>query len=214
MSVIKWKKAVNDWVSVYRDAIKRRLKKDKNLSDLDDKAAARENLEIVGDNVTSHQHDSIYVPMIDAEAEERKAKDEEILAELETLKAQEDSSLKDLIQSLVNSETAANQKISNLNNQISSTQSRLNTNVSKASSQADIGAKTIYVSGSSISNSSATVEYNSAYSNKSYNTNSGVGSGTYTLRDLINALVNVSHTHHTTTSSVQCNCDCDCVCRG
>lgn len=207
MSVIKWKKAIGDWASVYKDIIERRLKKDKNLSDVPDKAAARENLEINGDNVTSHQHDSTYIPMINKEVAERKATDEEILSQLNILKEKEDSSLKDLIQALIDNETAANQKISNLNNQISSTESRLNSNISNATSQANINARTISVPGSSVSSSSMTLGDSSIGSTRTtYNTSSGIGCGTYNLVDVLNALVSASHTH-----SMTSNCECVCA---
>lgn len=39
----------------------------------------------------------------------------------------------------------------------------------------------------------------------------GVGAGTYTLQQIIQQLVNKSHTHTTTSN---CNCNCDCTCSG
>lgn len=38
----------------------------------------------------------------------------------------------------------------------------------------------------------------------------GIGAGTYTLKNLLQQLVNKSHGHSTKTISLDCNCDCDC----
>lgn len=46
MPVLKWKNKKGEWVPLYVNDIKNRLRKDKNLSDLDDLNEARENLGI------------------------------------------------------------------------------------------------------------------------------------------------------------------------
>jgi hypothetical protein len=65
--VLKWlkdkKDGINHWVGLYTDALANRLRRDKNLGDLTNPAAARENLQLTGD-VTDHHHDSHYEPMI------------------------------------------------------------------------------------------------------------------------------------------------------
>lgn len=63
MSILKWKKN-NKWISIYADAIKNRLMRTANLSDLTDKTAALNNLELTGD-VETHHHDSRYLPMFE-----------------------------------------------------------------------------------------------------------------------------------------------------
>lgn len=65
MATIKYHNNDGDWVSLYVDAINNRLRKDKNLSDLLDKAAARTNLELTGDNNHTHYHDDRYLPKIE-----------------------------------------------------------------------------------------------------------------------------------------------------
>lgn len=63
MSILKWKKN-NKWISIYADAIKNRLIRTANLSDLTDKTAALNNLGLTGD-VETHHHDSRYLPMFE-----------------------------------------------------------------------------------------------------------------------------------------------------
>ena len=65
MATIKYHNNDGTWVSLYTDAIKNRLRKDKNLSDLLDKAEARKNLELTGDNNHTHYHDDRYLPKIE-----------------------------------------------------------------------------------------------------------------------------------------------------
>lgn len=43
-----------------------------------------------------------------------------------------------------------------------------------------------------------------------YTTNTGLGAGTYTLQNLLQQLVNRSHTHSTTKRVEKSNCNCDC----
>ena len=63
MSILKWKKN-NKWISIYADAIKNRLMRTANLSNLTDKTAALNNLGLTGD-VETHHHDSRYLPMFE-----------------------------------------------------------------------------------------------------------------------------------------------------
>lgn len=63
MSILKWKKN-NKWISIYADAIKNRLMRTANLSDLTDKTAALNNLGLTGD-VETHHHDSRYLPIFE-----------------------------------------------------------------------------------------------------------------------------------------------------
>ena len=63
--ILKWKDFSGKWITLYRTAILNRLRKDKNLSDLTNKAEARKNLELTNE-VTTHYHDTRYQPKIDA----------------------------------------------------------------------------------------------------------------------------------------------------
>lgn len=73
---LKLKTADDEWTQIYGNAINNRLRKDENLSDVDNKAEARKNLEIIGDNNTTHYHDDRYIPLIEAEEAARKKEDE------------------------------------------------------------------------------------------------------------------------------------------
>lgn len=63
--ILKWKDFSGKWITLYRTAILNRLRRDKNLSDLTDRADARKNLELVNE-VTTHYHDARYQPKFDA----------------------------------------------------------------------------------------------------------------------------------------------------
>jgi hypothetical protein len=66
MALLKWKKGVNEWLTFYVDAIRNRLRRDLNLSDLTDILTARKNLEIYGDSNKTHFHDDRYIPLINS----------------------------------------------------------------------------------------------------------------------------------------------------
>lgn len=65
MSTLKYKLR-DGWNILYGGILSRVLRKDRNLSELTNKSAARQNLELNGDNNTTHYHDSRYIPLINA----------------------------------------------------------------------------------------------------------------------------------------------------
>ena len=65
MRILKYK-TDNGWVSLYTYVLSLFMRKSKNLSDIENKAEALENLELVGESITSHSHDSKYLPLIQA----------------------------------------------------------------------------------------------------------------------------------------------------
>lgn len=81
MSVLKVYKN-KKWEVLYANEIALRLKKTANLSDIPDKKEARTNLEIEGDNITTHNHNSIYLPLI----KESKDLANQVLQALDTVK--------------------------------------------------------------------------------------------------------------------------------
>lgn len=64
MSVLKYFKDGN-WKILYGQEIANRLKKTENLKDLSNIQEARKNIGLDGDNITNHNHNSIYMPLID-----------------------------------------------------------------------------------------------------------------------------------------------------
>lgn len=212
------------WEQLYGNAIANRLRKDQNLADVDNKQEARNNLELTGDNNTTHYHDSRYLPLIEKEAEERKAETAQIKADLNTEIENRSQDKTDISNSLIQIQT-------NLENTVTSTRQELNSNmntlqnninskideVNKLLSEADVAAKTVSVSGSTQDTSSKfsfskTVEIqdNTIYTGTAEIT-SFLGAGTYTIADLLTNLTALSHTHtfsQCTTSPQNCNCDC------
>lgn len=79
MALLNFKNKDNEWETLYGQALNDRLDKDQNLADLTNKKRAVENLELVGKNNITHNHDSQYKTLIDQEASERKQGDEDIM---------------------------------------------------------------------------------------------------------------------------------------
>lgn len=63
MRILKYK-TDDGWIPLYTYVLSLFMRKNRNLGDLEDKAEALENLELTGDNITSHSHDSKYLPLI------------------------------------------------------------------------------------------------------------------------------------------------------
>lgn len=70
--VLKFKKTLKEWIPFYVDAIKNRLRRDLNLSDVFDVQATRDNIGLSGINNHTHYHDDRYIPKIDKEIDTRK----------------------------------------------------------------------------------------------------------------------------------------------
>lgn len=85
--LLKIKKDINEWYSFYSNAIRNRLRRDKNLSDVMDVQAARENLGLTGDNNHTHYHDDRYKSLINTEAKTRETADADIRNQLIQIKA-------------------------------------------------------------------------------------------------------------------------------
>lgn len=64
MNLIKMK-TKDGWITLYKALFKSFLSKNQNLADLTDKKAAQKNLGVTGD-INTHNHDSIYMPIIQA----------------------------------------------------------------------------------------------------------------------------------------------------
>ena len=70
--LLKVKEDLKKWYTFYAEAIRNRLRIDKNLADVSDVQKARDNLGLSGDNNHTHNHDDRYMILIQKEAEERK----------------------------------------------------------------------------------------------------------------------------------------------
>ena len=94
--LLKMKTAAKKWYSFYATAIKNRLRRDLNLSDLNDIAEARHNIELDGDNNETHYHDNRYIPLINDNKNISEQNKKDLLTEI-TDRIKADNNLRDLI---------------------------------------------------------------------------------------------------------------------
>ena len=229
---IKIKKDDNTWEQIYGNAIANRLRKDQNLADIIDKQEARDNLELSGDNNITHFHDSRYVPMIENEKNERKAETTQLRTDLDTETANRTKDKEDINKTLVkvqkDIETTVADTKKELSNNMNTLQSNVDVKIDQVNQKldkADVGKKTMTTAGSLHSdsatlNQSAVVKVESigssydrgtrtTYSNSTVKRT--ISSGTYTIEELLDKLISVSHEHcvtQCTTSISQCSCKC------
>ena len=228
-TTIKFKKDKNSWEQVYGNEINNRLRKDKNLSDVNDKAESRKNLEIIGDSNTTHFHDDRYLPKINAESAKRESEDNQIKKILNQEVADRRKDSQDISKAIVDSENRVNTNMANtkkeLNNNMNTMQNALSSKMDDLKVEVqrnDVATKKITTAGGSgISNSfrwdlGYTKQVSigrwsrgTATGTRHYLSNDNIPSGTYTIEQLLNKLSQASHTHSVTTSECnQCNCNC------
>ena len=65
MRILKYK-TDEGWLPLYTYVLSLFMRKSKNLGDLENRSEALENLGLTGENITSHLHDSKYLPLIQA----------------------------------------------------------------------------------------------------------------------------------------------------
>lgn len=92
------------WLPLYINAIKKALFAENNLSDIHNKAEARKNLELVGNNVNTHYHDDRYKPMIQAAADKVENKVDDIKRDILV-------QIKEIEKTLKNNETNTDNKV-------------------------------------------------------------------------------------------------------
>lgn len=233
-TTIKFKKDKNSWEQIYGNEINNRLRKDKNLSDVNDKAESRKNLELVGNNNTTHFHDDRYLPKIDAESAKRESEDDQIKKILNQEVADRKKDSQDISKAIVDSENRVNTNMANtkneLNNNMNTMQSALSSkmdNLKIEMQRNDVGTKTITSpGGSGLSNGlSSSITYAAGstncrgwhsnctlYATKTFTAQDNIPSGTYTIEQLLNKLSQASHTHSSTVSQCIANCNCNCNC--
>lgn len=230
-TTIKFKKDKNSWEQIYGNEINNRLRKDKNLSDVNDKAESRKNLELVGDNNTTHFHDNRYMPKIDAESEKRKSEDDQIKKTLNQEIADRKKDSQDINKAIVDSENRVTTNMTNtkneLNTNMNTMQSALNSKMDSIKAEVkrnDVATKTITTSGGAgISNGfNSSITYASShsghgnnctsYATKTFTAKDNISSGTYTIEQLLNKLSQASHVHSSSVSQCIVNCNCNCNC--
>lgn len=152
MSALKYKLR-DGWKILYGGILSRVLRKDRNLADLTSPATARQNLELTGDNNSTHYHDSKYIPLIDAARDAAKSYADSLVSALRTTHNTDKNELNTRINSL-NTETGnkiqantnsinaldtslkqyVDNKVSALNTSLSGSISNLNTEVQNVKS--------------------------------------------------------------------------------
>lgn len=230
---IKIKKDDNTWEQIYGNAIANRLRKDQNLADIIDKQEARDNLELSGDNNTTHFHDSRYVPMIENEKNERKAETTQLRTDLDAETANRAKDKEDISKTLVKVQKDVETTVADTKKELSNNMNTLQSNVDVKIDQvnqkldkADVGKKTMTIAGS-LHSESATLnqsretdilqqckwggKYYSYTEVEHSNVKTSIKSGTYTIEELLDKLIAASHEHQVTQCTTyvkNCNCKC------
>ena len=221
-TTLKIKTEENKWEQVYGNAIANRLRKDENLADLVDKQEARQNLELTGDNNTTHYHDNRYLPLIEGEINARKAETSQLRTELDAEVSSRIQDKTDISNSLIEIQNNLENTMANTKQELSNNMNILQDNVdaklketNAALNQADVAAKTISVAGSTVASHSAlsmkSISSGSSYSYATETINPSLGSGTYTIADLLSKLSAMSHSHSFSDCGGNCNCNCNCT---
>lgn len=205
-----------EWVNLYADEIKSRLKISSNLSDLSDVSTARENLELTGD-VDTHHHDSRYLSLIEnavseneentalieKETQERIDEDAKINAELDELADLHSKDISNLESSTAKKFADVDAKLQEIQNNI------LNNKTTVTKSTAGIAAADYKVA---VTTSGSGSNIKTITTTSYLNTENGITAGSYDIATLLQKLTTLAHSHKITTSSStsQCNCNCDC----
>ena len=226
-TTIKFKKDKNSWEQIYGNEINNRLRKDKNLSDVNDKAESRKNLELVGNNNTTHFHDDRYLPKIDAESAKRESEDDQIKKILNQEIADRKKDSQDINKAIVDSENRVTTNMTNtkneLNTNMNTMQSTLSSKMDSVKEEVkhnDVATKTITTSGgagmSNGFNTSMTYVVSTsnctAIATKTFTSKDNISSGTYTIEQLLNKLSQASHIHDSSVTQCTYNCNCNCNC--
>lgn len=154
-TTIKFKKDKNSWEQIYGNEINNRLRKDKNLSDVNDKAESRKNLELIGNSNTTHFHDSRYVPMIENEKNERKTETTQLRTDLNAETANRAKDKEDISKTLAKVQNNINTTVADTKKELSNNMNTLQNNVDTKINQVnqkldkvDVGKKTMTTAGS------------------------------------------------------------------
>jgi hypothetical protein len=214
MSVLKWKDANGKWVAIYANFLRDCLRKSNNLSDILDKVAARRNLGVDGDNVTSHYHDSRYLPLIEEakaavgfgqnitnaiekEKTERKAADDEIRNDIDTFKKDFNAGMDNLIVIVNNTfDTKSKEldtKLDQLKNKINETIGKIDLQYSNVDINTDFAGRNNL--GDNTNKPSKENWIKILYWYEDDGIERVIGNGQYTLSQILNLLVKHAHRH-------------------
>lgn len=224
MSLLKYMKDKSTWITFYVDAINNRLRRDKNLGDLLDKQAARDNLELSGDNNVTHFHDSRYMTKIDQEITDRKKADADLTAALNREKTERQSADTEMANSVAGKLSVLEGKANAVQSLVNDVNANLATQIVSIKDSVDsVGNKSTTVSGSTQAALTTNTVLSTSVGRKGGSycdtiridyTTPGVAAGTYSLDTLLSELVQKSHNHTQGTTSRTYNCvpNCNCQC--
>lgn len=186
--------AINGLNSSLNQEITDRINADNELrTDLDQEISDRKNADDIATTDRNSIRDALNQEIID-----RTNADNTLQSNLDNL----EDTLTDTINKEIVDRQNANQ---NLQNQITQVQNQATQAVNAVNSQ--------YVNGSSHPTGSITITTGSSFGNcgteTTMNTGKGLGAGTYSLNDLLNKLVNISHNHSFSSRQLNCNCNCN-----
>lgn len=116
--LLKIKETSDKWYSFFSSAIKNRLRRDLNLSDLTDVVQARKNIELDGDNNATHFHDSRYMPQINENTKVSKQNRRDILQEIKERIAADNELRKLITDSSANQQNSIDKLINDLYEEI------------------------------------------------------------------------------------------------
>lgn len=231
MSLLKYMKDKNTWITFYVDAINNRLRRDKNLGDVLDKQVSRDNLELSGVDNETHFHDKRYLPKINQEIIDRQNADANLVGNIIQEKTDRQNADAAIANAVTNKIDIVEQKTNAIQVIFNTTNADLADRIDGVKDSVDnIGTKAVAVPGStqaqiSIQTVTGTVTNSRGWRNSPVtadytdniridNTVAGIAAGTYTLDDLLSQLVQESHSHtqNSTTRSYNCvpNCNCNC----
>ena len=171
---------------------------DKIAQEITDRKQADSNLQKTIEQEITNRQNAIF-----GEATDRQNADDELKKELLSNITSSENNLSTLIK-----QETTNREQADL---------ELKKQLDSISTQIDKSLNNISVDGSTQGNSiTFATTYDSpakAIANQhKISTNTGIPAGTYSLQDLLNKLVAMSHTESKTTSVINCNCDCNCKC--
>lgn len=210
-----------EWLELYGSEMNGRLKVLENLADVADPNIARENLGLKGD-IDTHNHDSRYLPLIDAIQSSGSDISSSVALEKKE-RTDEDTRIETKFDNEINSLSAAITDIQgNTNNNIDGIRSDI-INLENELSEITVTGSTVKTDAflSSIVSKTYDSEKDTTTTvAERYHTKLGVAGGTYDLKQLIQKLVFLSHSHNITekttvtengcTSSDGCTSNNDC----
>ena len=208
------------WVNLYANEIDGRLKKSENLSDLTDVALARENLELVGD-IDTHNHDSIYLPLIrtlsntsvenigsiEKEKEERIAEDTRIEGKFDTEIQNLSLELSELQEKAVNDIENLEANLQNMQGDLEVNLQNIQSNLSTIKMTASKAAEDKFVFNTTTTYNNDGSSYSTTVTKSYYDTQNGIAAGSYSLNEILQKLVTLAHKHEITTTSKTTQCE-------